>query len=62
MINFLPGELVILETHTGPKGLAAVYLQRDPAGGRWLPVAAYSRELHAAELEMSMALLELTVM
>jgi hypothetical protein len=49
-INLLPGDPVILETHVGPKGLAGVYLQRDPKGGRWLPVATYSRELAPAEL------------
>ena len=53
MINFDPQEPVVLETHTGPKGLAAVYLQQDPAGGRWLPVAAYSRPLTATELGVS---------
>ena len=60
MINFNPQEPVVLETHTGPKGLAAVYLQQDPAGGRWLPVAAYSRPLTATELGVSGAQLELT--
>ena len=58
-LNFAPGEPVVLEVHTGPKGLAALFLQADPAGGRWLPVAAFSRELLPIEMEHSAALLEL---
>ena len=45
MINFDPTLPVVMEPHSGPKGVATVYLQQDPAGGRWLPVAAYSRAL-----------------
>ena len=57
-LNLLPGDPVILETHVGPKKLAGVYLQRDPAGGRWLPVATYSRELTPAELQRPAVVLE----
>ena len=60
LLNFASGEPALLETHVGPKGLAATYLQQDPATGRWLPVAAYSRELVPPELQKSVALLEIT--
>lgn len=61
MINFNPAEPVVLESHTGPKGLAAVFLQRDPQEKRWLPVATYGRELLMLERQESPAVLELTV-
>ena len=60
MINFDPTLPVVMEPHSGPKGVATVYLQQDPAGGRWLPVAAYSRALTVAEKRVSGAELELT--
>ena len=62
LLNFAPNHPAILETNVGPKGLAAVFLQQDAASGRWLPVAAYSREVLEAELQQqSVELLELAV-
>ena len=43
-INFDPQAPVLLETHTGPKGLGAICLQEDqllPGGCRWLALAAH---------------------
>lgn len=48
-INFDPARPVLLETHTGPKGVAAVFLQQDPASTRWLPVLSFSRVLAGME-------------
>src|SRR5512138_3840463 len=59
VINFDPASPVILEPHSGPKGIAAVFLQQDPEAERWLPVAAFSRGLAVMEFTMSAAMLEL---
>jgi len=62
LLNFAPGEPAVMETNVGPRGVAAVYLQQDAASGRWLPVAAYSRETQERKLqEQSVELLELAV-
>lgn len=62
MLNFSPSEPVLMETRVGPRGLAAVFLQQDPGSGRWMPVAAYSREVQAAELARAPVYLELVVL
>ena len=58
-INFDPQAPVLLETHTGPKGLGAICLQEDPASSRWLPVASFSRTLEGMDTTHSPILLEL---
>ena len=58
-LNFDPTSPVVLEVHVGPKGLAAVYLQKDPQARRYLPVAGYSREVTTAELQKPVVALEL---
>ena len=58
-LNFDPSSPTIIETHTGPKGLATVCLQEDLAAARWLPVASYSRVLEGLELWHPPLLLEL---
>ena len=57
-INYNPEDPMVLETHVGPKGLAAVYLQCNLEGARWLPVASYSRELTTTELQRPVVVLE----
>ena len=58
-LNFDPTSPAILETHVGPKGLAAVYLQKDPGARRYLPVASYSQEITTAEMQKPVVALEL---
>jgi ribonuclease HI len=59
-INFDPEAPTILETHNGPKGIAAVCLQENPADARWLPVASFSRSIEGMETLRPPLLLELT--
>ena len=59
ILNFDVKAPVVLEVHIGPKGMAGVFLQRDPLEARWLPVASFSRALAQMELSRSALYLEM---
>ena len=61
-LNFDPAALTIVETHTGPKGISTVCLQKDQAAARWLPLATYSCTLEGMEVWHPPLLLELTAL
>ena len=44
VINFDPASPVRVQLALGPAGFAGILLQKDPAGSRWLHIAAHSQE------------------